>query len=175
MVLITNLSRHQALVDELRSKHLAAEKAHRELATTQQELVQAQKLESIGSLAAGIAHEINTPTQYVGDNVRFLQDTFTQFIQLHEATSTMLASAKQQGVLHEEISAYEVALDESGIDFWQIEVPIAMEQTLEGVDQVATIVRALKHFSHPGSKKMAPIDINHTLESTVTVARSEWK
>ena len=139
------------------------------------ELVQAQKLESIGHLAAGIAHEINTPTQFVGDNVRFLSDSFTDIHRLIEQYQRLLAAAKT-GVCPEAlIETCEAANRGADLEYLLAEIPKAIEQTVEGVGRVATIVRAMKEFSHPGSKEKASVNLNRAIESTVTVARNEWK
>ena len=139
------------------------------------DLVQAQKLESIGHLAAGIAHEINTPTQFVGDNVRFLSDSFTEINRLIEQYQRLLAAAKT-GVCPEAlIETCEAANRGADLEYLLAEIPKAIEQTVEGVGRVATIVRAMKEFSHPGSKEKASVDLNRAIESTVTVARNEWK
>jgi PAS domain S-box-containing protein len=139
------------------------------------ELVQAQKLESIGHLAAGIAHEINTPTQFVGDNVRFLSDSFAEIVYLLEQYRLLLAAAKTGNCPEALIETCEVANRKADLAYLLAEIPKAIEQTSEGVDRVATIVRAMKEFSHPGSKEKTVVDLNKAIESTVTVARNEWK
>jgi len=139
------------------------------------ELRQAQKLESVGRLASGIAHEINTPIQFVGDNVRFLQDAFgdlqsvlKKFQELCKSTSEMRSGAQFGGEL-DRIAA------ESDSDYLLKEIPKALGQTLDGVERVVTIVRAMKEFAHPESKGMAPADLNKALSNTLTVARNELK
>ncbi len=139
------------------------------------QLAQAQKLESIGQLAAGIAHEINTPTQYVGDNVRFFQEAFEDFHQVVDAFQHLLQYAKQLDPGHPVIRQTEQCLADADLDYLAAEVPKAIEQTLEGVQRISAIVRSMKEFSHPGSDEMTPIDINKALTSTYTVARNEWK
>jgi two-component system, NtrC family, sensor kinase len=148
-----------------------------------EQLLQAQKLESVGQLAAGIAHEINTPTQYIGDNVRFLQESFAELMELLRLQDDMLTW------LHAGLGtglAKDVALAErlakvkavrSRVDFEYLlgEVPHAIEQTLEGVARVSTLVSAMKEFSHLGTKEKIPLDLNHAIQSTLTVARNEWK
>ena len=139
------------------------------------ELVQAQKLESIGHLAAGIAHEINTPTQFVSDNVRFLSDSFSDIGRLIEQYQRLLAAAKT-GVCSEDlIETCEAANRGADLEYLLAEIPKALEQTAEGITRVATIVRAMKEFSHPGSTEKTAVNLNRAIESTVTVARNEWK
>lgn len=139
------------------------------------QLLQAQKLESVGQLAAGIAHEINTPTQYIGDNVRFLRDSFTDIATLLGQYRSMISAARDNPPASESLRAAEAELERVDIGFLLEEIPRALDQTLEGVSRVATLVIAMKEFSHPGTKEKIPVDLNHAIESTITVARNEWK
>jgi signal transduction histidine kinase len=152
---------------------LAEEITERKIMESQ--LVQAQKLESIGQLAAGIAHEINTPTQYVGDNTRFLQESFTDISGLLEKYYLLLKAATAGPVSSELITEVENSVDEADIEYLLEEIPTAIQQSLEGVDRVSRIVRAMKEFSHPGVEGKTVIDINKAIESTIMVARNEWK
>lgn len=131
----------------------------------------AQKLESIGLLASGIAHEINTPIQYVGDSVRFVKDAFRdleELIALYARSLEGAADARTKG----EIAEFREEMD---VEFVMEETPKACDRALEGVERVATIVLAMKNFSHPGEEKPKAVDINKAIENTVTVARNEWK
>jgi PAS domain S-box-containing protein len=139
------------------------------------ELRQAQKLESVGRLAAGIAHEINTPMQFVGDNVRFLKDSFTQL----EALLGKLRGLcdPSSGIALPPAFCTEFRRIETEMDSAYIlkETPEAIVQTLDGIDRVVTIVRAMKEFAHPESKGVAHADINRALQNTLGVARNELK
>jgi PAS domain S-box-containing protein len=139
------------------------------------ELRLAQKLESVGRLAAGIAHEINTPIQYVGDSVYFLQSAQADLkklraeyrhaidrLALHEPPETVLPALEH----------LESSLD---LDFLLTEIPKAFDRTLEGVERVAAIVRAMKESTHPHSAQHSDADLNHAIETTLTVARAEYK
>lgn len=139
------------------------------------QLQQAQKLESIGQLAAGIAHEINTPIQYIGDNTRFLDEAIQGLAGIidHYRKLKSLVEGNDQAV--EFLAELEEAEEEADLEYLLEEGPLAVKQSLEGVDRVATIVRAMKEFSHPGTKDKTMVDINQALSSTVTVARNEYK
>jgi len=135
----------------------------------------AQKLESIGRLAAGIAHEINTPIQYTTDNTRFLQDSFKEIEAVLECYNRLFETAKTGlstgAVIHE----IETVMSEIDLDYLREEIPKAIGQSLEGLDNVAKIVSAMKQFSHPGADEKEYADINRAIQSTITISRNEWK
>ncbi len=138
------------------------------------QLQQSQKLESIGQLAAGIAHEINSPTQYINDNTVFLKRAFTGLVKVMESSWNLLESARQGTVDAAIVEHTEAAFKSAKLEFMIREVPLALEQSLEGLERVSGIVSAMKEFSHP-AVEMTPIDLNRAIQSTATVARNEWK
>ena len=135
----------------------------------------AQKLESIGHLAAGIAHEINTPTQFVGDNTRFLRDAFGDLIKLIDSLDRLAAAARGGRVDQDLLDEVERARSSADIGYLRAEIPKAIDQSLEGIQRVSKIVRAMKEFSHPDLGEKVATDLNRAIETTVTVARNEWK
>ena len=137
-------------------------------------LAQARKLESIGRLAAGIAHEINTPTQYVKDNTLFFEESFEDLSGLVRRLQELVRAARAGAVPDELLAAAESAIAKADVEFLLVETPLAIQQSLQGVDRVAQIVQAMREFSHPSTEK-APTDLNAAIRSTVTVASSEWK
>jgi two-component system NtrC family sensor kinase len=138
------------------------------------ELRLAQKLESVGRLAAGLAHEINTPIQYVGDSVHFLRSAFSDLAGLLDAYRTALTDSCDPAGERKlaELRAIEADID---YEFLRIEAPRAFERTLEGTERVAGIVRAMKEFAHPDGCEQSPADLNHAIETTLVVARNEYK
>ena len=139
------------------------------------ELRHAQKLESVGRLASGIAHEINTPIQFVGDNTRFVRDSFRGLQTLLSKYQELRDAAASGAVSPDLLAAVRRVEEESDCAYLLEEIPKALTQTLDGVTRVATLVRAMKDFAHPESKEKAAADLNKALLSTLAVARNELK
>lgn len=134
------------------------------------ELLQAQKLESVGQLAAGIAHEINTPAQFIGDNLQFIDEASGDLLAALESIKFRIAKTEDDA-LRDDILATLGAAD---TDFVMQELPRALSESLEGINRVAHIVQAMKHYAHPG-QSMQRVDINVNIEKTITVSKGEWK
>lgn len=134
-----------------------------------------QKMDSIGRLAAGIAHEINTPIQYIGDNIRFMRDVMMDGSELGDVIRELVEYEQQPDKLPALVSKLNTVQQKLDMDYLRTEVPKAFSQSLDGVERVSKIVMALKEFSHPGSEEKTHVNINHLIDSTVTVARNEWK
>jgi PAS domain S-box-containing protein len=130
---------------------------------------QASRLEALGRLSAGLSHEINTPIQFVGDNTRFLAEACQDLLGVVLLYRDLLA-APDSGSLAERQQRAREAEDSYEVDYLQAEIPSAIRQTLEGVERVATIVRAMRAFSHPGQVDQAEADVNEALRATLTVA-----
>jgi PAS domain S-box-containing protein len=128
----------------------------------------AQRLEAVGQLAAGVAHEINTPIQFVGDSVRFLEESFTELSQLRADFRALLV---ERGFS----SQVDVAEGETDIEYFAERVPAAFVRIADGVERVTSIVQAMQRFAHAPQVDRAPADLAAALQATATVSRNEYK
>jgi signal transduction histidine kinase len=151
---------------------LQTEKGERE--RVEGELRLAHRLEAVGQLAAGVAHEINTPIQYIGDSVHFLQSAFDDLLPLLARVEALVPSLREAGATFA-ADEIESAWEAADAGFIVEQVPSAVCRTLDGIGRVAAIVRAMKAFAHPGNEVRAPADLNEALKTTVVVSRNEYK
>jgi two-component system NtrC family sensor kinase len=160
---------------EIQAQKAQLTQALTQLRGTQAKLLQAQKLEAIGQLAAGIAHEVNTPTQYVSDNTAFAQRAVTGLVSALHATVAVVEAAKAGSVDRALLDAADAALKKAKLGFVLKQLPLALEQALEGLGRITSIVQAMKEFSHPSGAEKSPVNLREAIETTVAVARNEWK
>lgn len=139
------------------------------------ELRLAQKLEAVGQLASGIAHEINTPIQFVGDSIYFLQSAFEDIQGLLGQYRTALSKFSSESCHDQVMAELREAEEEADLEYLEEEVPQAFSRIFEGLERVANIVRAMKEFGHVDQREKTPVDINKALQNTLTVARNEYK
>jgi PAS domain S-box-containing protein len=143
----------------------------------------AQKLEALGRLSAGLAHEINTPIQFVSDNTHFLSDSYEALLTLVATYRSVLTGHCLDGQPNHGGAGHTVRREEiirqaeaqADIDYISQEIPEAIEQSLDGLARVSTLVRAMRVFSHAGDDLQAPADLNEALRAAVTIAESQIK
>ncbi len=145
-----------------------------QLLVAQSRNLQSQKLEAIGTLASGIAHEINTPVQFVSDNLVFIGESCDSLRDVHASIRDRLDGANDADMekLRSEISAIE---NEADVEYVFEELPQALAESREGLNRVRTIVLAMKEFAHPGEDKRTMVDLNAAVKSTLTVCENRWK
>ena len=174
------IARHVARLDELVAQRtselrgayqsLQSEVAERE--RMELELRHAQKMEAVGQLAAGIAHEINTPVQFVTDSVFFLRETFESYETALQKCRTALRQIDNLPPSRDEWALIE---REHDLGFLREEWPRAIDRTLHGLERMGSVVSAMRSFAHPGSRHAMPSDLNAALHDTLAVAHSAYK
>jgi signal transduction histidine kinase len=139
-------------------------------------LRQAQKLEAVGRLGAGIAHEINTPIQFIQDNMHFIAQSSEAMLSLIHTQTQLIDQASQTGADHAQLAqAATQACHHADLAFVQEELPAALTRSQEGLQRITNIVRAMKDFAHPGQEQAQPCDLNRVIKSTLTVAHRDLK
>jgi signal transduction histidine kinase len=138
-------------------------------------LAQAQKLESVGRLAAGVAHEINTPVQFISDNVNFVRSSMRDVVAVVAKYRELQQAVQSGGDVATAAGAAAAAEKAADLDYLIDDIPKSLASTLEGLTRIATIVSSLKEFASPDSKDKAAIDLNHAIQSTLVIASNEYQ
>ncbi|MFO0923987.1 MAG: PAS domain S-box protein [Pirellulales bacterium] len=136
---------------------------------------QAQRLESIGQLASGVAHEINTPVQFVNDSVFFVREGVQDLFGLIDQLQSMIQESEDCEQKQHLLEAAAAAQEEADLEYLSDNIPKALDRSIDGLSRVAEIVRSMKEFSHQGSGEMKAVDLNHSIMSTLIVAKNEYK
>ena len=166
---------NQNLEEKIEERTKELKETNLDLRNTQTQLIQTEKMSAIGQLASGIAHEINTPTQYVSDNAHFLQESFDDITGLLDKYNCFSKASKTTNVPEKMVMSIEKFREEIDIEYLLDEIPKSIKQTLEGIDQVTMIVQAMKDFSRPGVENRIAVDINNAIANTIAISRNEWK
>jgi signal transduction histidine kinase len=157
------------------NEHLKAEMTQR--SQIEIELRQAQKLESVGRLAAGIAHEINTPIQFVNDSVHFARSAIEDLLPVIASLQAVRAAVVEgrPDIAAAAAAKAQEAEENADLAYLFSNLPPALDRALEGLNRVTNIVRSMKEFAHPDQKEMTSVDLNRAIESTLTISRNEYK
>ena len=171
-----------ALRAALAEAHLALDGAHNEITAeidarerVETQLRQAQKLEAVGRLAAGVAHEINTPVQFVNDSLHFVREAVNDSLPLLAKLRELRQAALEVPALLAEATDTGALEDELDFDYLLTEMPKALSRALDGLGRIANIVRSLKEFAHPDQKTMSDLHLAQAIRSTLTIAAHEYK
>lgn len=141
----------------------------------EQKLSQSSKLEAIGQMAAGIAHEINTPTQLVGSNLRYIRQQLADILSLIEKVTEVNNNVKLGTATPEMGYTLQKAAEAAHVDFFRKEAPKAISDSLEGIDRISHIVSAMRYFSHPATDMKVKGNINQIIQNALSLSRNEWK
>jgi len=139
------------------------------------EMAQGQKLESVGRIAAGVAHEINTSVQFISDSVRFVRHALRDVphaLADYRALTADVLSGKDVIDAAKKAADTDEAAD---VDYFLKNAPDALDRAIEGIGRVGSIVRSMTEFAHPDARSKADVDLNRAIKTTLNMARNEYK
>jgi PAS domain S-box-containing protein len=157
------------LNEKLESK---VEARSQELQAAHARILQQEKMVSVGQLASGLAHEINTPIQYLNNNIHFIIDSITEIFQ---GLDSSLQSLAQSPVHREALQTLQARLQDMDFDYLKQEIPRALEDSVEGINQIARIIHVMRDFAQPSRTQAEPVDLNVVIGNTLEVTRNSWK
>jgi len=172
-------SKLNSLVEALKHTNMGLDEqlmvAENDLQRAQSQLIQASKMESLGTLAGGIAHEINTPAQFIGDNLRFLDDAFRDMNELIISYENLYATTQSSQLHSKELENIKDLADRIDVNDLKEEIGSAISESLDGIERVSRIILSMKDFSHPSTKEKGHVDIHDVIGTSITISRNEWK
>ncbi|MEQ8390064.1 MAG: ATP-binding protein [Thalassospira sp.] len=139
---------------------IAAQKARQEQEVIE-EAADYAKMHALGTLAGGVAHEINTPAQYIQNNLEFLSDSFSELVRAIQRDDSGAPAT--------------LNLDKDKINFMSEEIPLAIDESIQGLDRVAEIVRGIRKFAHPAADIVELISITEEIDTAITLTRNQVK
>tara|TARA_E500000331_G_C17248163_1_gene709948 strand:+ start:1194 stop:2063 length:870 start_codon:yes stop_codon:yes gene_type:complete len=134
-----------------------------------------QRMEAIGALTSGIAHEIHTPLQYVGDNLRFLYKNLDDLLSLLDIQQKLVELCSDHSCSKGKMEAYKKEYVSKDIAFLREEMPLALNQSLEGIAIITKIIRAMREIAYPSCSQHGPVGINRVIERACVISQCEWK
>ncbi|WP_428623014.1 ATP-binding protein [Sedimenticola sp.] len=151
------------------------EASYRELKLAHAKLLQQEKMASIGQLAAGIAHEINTPIQFVNDNVTFLHTSMDELLAGMQMFLNIIQSASEETLLSDIKNNFNAIAEDLELDYLKTEIPQSFETLQEGIKRISRIVIAMKDFSQPSGNILEPVDVGKLIHTAAEVSCHAWK
>lgn len=156
---------------QLEEEHKAQAELIRKLEEAQNQLLQSEKMASIGQLAAGVAHEINNPIGFVSSNLETLQHYCHSLVQALEFAGQLAAKHP----CAELASSYQQYKTQHNLDFLLQDMPELITESLEGTGRVMSIVKSLREFSHVDSTEWKETSLIDSMESTLRIINNELK
>lgn len=166
VAVVRDITQQQATEDAIRKKAHELEQLLRELTHTQSQLVQAEKMSSLGQLVAGIAHEINNPLAFIAGNVDFAETYALDLLRLVETYQATYPHPPQ--ALAEQIKAAD-------LDFLQEDLPKLLVSMKDGACRILEIVKGLKVFSRHDEAPIKEVNLHEGIESTLLILRNRLK